>query len=318
MKPDLGQFPRHVRRAVMLGATKSALSLSPYLSPSAATSVGAVIGQVARWVPPLRRRLKKTLTLALGAEKVPPHSVDQYFYNLGRSYGWGLAIYHRGFWRSPVPEHFEFDPSIAHLDRAVARGKGVILLAPHQFCEELAGAYIGGRHKIVVLMRESEDHRRAAMKVQWYHSTGMDTIRRPRRSSLVSDMVACMKVLTSGRILALAPDVIVSQGMGIPVELFGREIHLSPGFLLLSMKQQASVVTGYIHWKSRDRISLSFTEPIEYPRFPHQRSGMIEGLQSWCRQFEQYLCENPQNWRFWLDKRWSGTFRSPNRKVGSQ
>jgi KDO2-lipid IV(A) lauroyltransferase len=313
MKPDLGQFPRHVRRAVMLGAIRSALYVSGNLSTSAAQSFGSTLGDLARFV--LRSRLKTNMTLALGNGNVPVDGVDEYFHHLGKSYGWAMATYHRGFRQSSVSEHFEFDPSVAHLDRAVARGKGVILLMPHQFCEELAGAFINGRHKVVYLIREQQDPARAAIKSHWYRATGMDVIPRPRRPTLTGDMFACVNVLKSGRILVMAPDVIVSHTSGVPVKLFGREVHLSPGFLVLSMKQDASVLTGYIYWKTRDRLTLKFTEPIEYPRSKNQRTVMSDVLQSWSHHFEQYLIENPQNWRFWLDKRWTRTFRSPDQRT---
>jgi len=36
-------------------------------------------------------------------------------------------------------------------------------------------------------------------------------------------------------------------------------------------------------------------------------------LQDWCGWFEQRLRANPENWLFWLDKRWSRFLRAtPN------
>ena len=295
----------------MFSAMRGALSISRRVSPRTTVVLGTAIGAAARFVLPLRRRLERNLALGFGAGTVPAGTADQYFQNLGRSYGWAMDVYHRGFWRSCVPESIEFDDSVSHLDQAVGRGKGVIVVMTHQFCYELAGAYINGRHKAVALVREQGDPRRASLKAQWYQATGLETVRRPRHSSLAADMYACLTVLNSGRLLGITPDIIVSRSSGIPVEMFGRTVCLSPGFLLLAMRAQAPVLTGHIRWKTRDHLVISFTEPIDYSRTGKElRTRLADGLQTWCQELERRLLASPQDWMFWLDKRWTGVFRS--------
>src|SRR5437016_4186141 len=85
------------------------------------------------------------------------------------------------------------------LSRPLARGRGVILASPHQFCHELGAAYLSGRHKVVALVRESKNRWRRSMKERWYQATGMDILPRPRQSSLMADTFAYLRILKSGR-----------------------------------------------------------------------------------------------------------------------
>lgn len=317
LNSNFHKIPRQVRRALMFGAIRGALSLSRYMSPRTAVAFGTSLGEAARLVPPLRSRLTRNLVLGFKARSVPAGTAEKYFQNLGRSYGWAMDVYHRGFWRSCVPDCIEFDDSVSHLDQAVARGKGVIVVMTHQFCYELAGAYINGRHKAVAIVREQDDPRRVSLKSQWYNATGLTTVRRPRHSSLAADMYACLSVLKSGSLLGITPDTIVSRTSGVPVEMFGREVNLSPGFLLIAMRAQAPVVTGHIRWKTPDRLVINFTEPREYSRRGDDlKTRLTEGLQSWCREFEERVLTSPQDWMFWLDKRWTKVFRSQSNGAG--
>ena len=42
------------------------------------------------------------------------------------------------------------------------------------------------------------------------------------------------------------------------------------------------------------------------------------GVQEWCRWFEQKLRANPENWLFWLDKRWSKFLHATPRTPGTE
>jgi KDO2-lipid IV(A) lauroyltransferase len=221
-----------------------------------------------------------------------------------------MAVYHRGFSGSGVAKEIEMDRSVEHLDRAVAKGRGVILASPHQFCHEIGAAYMCGRHKVVALVRESKGRWRRAMKERWYQATGMDIVPRPRRSSVMADTFAYLRALKSGRILAVTPDVIVPPASGVRVKMLGCNVHLSPGLVLLSMKAKAPLVTSYTHWQKDGRFVLQFTEPVEYSTAGDRMATAAAGLQAWCRQCEGYFCQNPGNWMFWLDKRWTRALRA--------
>jgi len=310
MSIEIARASREFRRAASLAAIRGALYATRRLPPRAVIALGAALGAAAGTILPLRARLLTNLALGLGRDRVPPGAAQAYFRNLGRWFGWSMAIYHRGFWNSGVPPRIAFHESVVHLDAAVARGRGAILATPHQFCHEIGVAYISGRHKVVGLVRESKRPLRESMKRRWYEATGVEVMRRPRRSSVAADTFACLRVLKNGRLLAIAPDVILPPAAAVPVRMFGRNVFLSPGMVVLAMRARVPLVTFYFHWERDGRLLLRFTEAVEYPATGDRAQTAAEGLQAWCRQCEEYFRANPGNWMFWLDKGWTRVLRT--------
>lgn len=313
----IGHLPREIRRAAMLAAMRGALFATRRLPPRATNALGAALGTGAGAILPLRARLSRNLTIGLGPGRVPDGAARTFFRNLGRWFGWSMAIYHRGFWNSGVPDQIGFHESVVHLDEAAARGRGVILASPHQFCHEIGAAYINGRHKVVAVVRETANPRREAMKERWYEATGMEIVRRPRRSSLMADTFACLRVLKRRCLLAITPDVIVPPSAGVQIRMFGRDVCLSPGMVVLAMRARAPLVTCYLRWEARGPLRLHFTEAVEYPPTGDRERTAAEGLQAWCRECEKHFRTHPGNWMFWLDKRWTRALREQPSPDGS-
>jgi lauroyl/myristoyl acyltransferase len=300
---------RKLRQAVTLSAMRGVLLGARPLPPRAAIALGAALGHAAAAILPLRLRLQRSMDLGLGRGNVPPDAISRYFRHLGQWFGWSMAVYHRGFWKSTVPEGMAFDPSVEHLDEAVSRGHGVILASPHQFCHEMGAAFISGRHKVVALVREGKSRSRERMKERWYASTGMEVVKRARRASVIADTLAYLRVLKSGRLLAITPDVLVSPEKGVGVKMFGREVFLSPGLIVLAMRAQSPIVTCYIEREPDGRFVHHFTRPIEFSKHGDREATAREGLQAWCTECEGFFRRNPGNWMFWLDKRWARSLR---------
>ena len=297
------------RRSATQAAMRGALRLTRWLGADGALKLGRTLGTLGRFAGPLRRRVAVNLR---SAGIVPTEQVlDRYFHRFGCWTGWSLAVYHAGLVESGVADRLEFDASVANLDRAVARGKGVVLACPHLFCHEMAAAAVGRRHRVTALIRESKDAAHSAIKQRWYEATGMETLRRPRHSSLAPDVLACRRVLREGGVLGITPDVLLPAEKGSPVRVFGREISVSPGMVVLAMSAGASLVTPLAEWRDAapgeryGRIRMHFSEPIEFPTGGDRERTTREGVQAWWRSIESYLRRAPENWMFWLDKRWT-------------
>jgi KDO2-lipid IV(A) lauroyltransferase len=306
------------RRAATQAAVRGAVKLTRWLGPGRALDLGQGVGSLARLAAPLRRHLATNLA---NAGIVPtPTILNRYFHRFGCWTGWSLAVYQAGLEGSGVAARLEFDKSVVHLDRAVAKGRGVVLACPHLFCHEMAAAAIHRRHPVVALVRETKDAGRGALKQHWYEATGMETVRRPRESSVVADTLAYLRVLRTGRVLGITPDVLLPADKGLPVWMFGRRVTLSPGAVVLAMRAGAPLVTPLAEWLDAEpgrrgaRIRMYFCEPVEYPAGGDRERTLRDGLQAWCRNVEDYLRREPENWMFWLDKRWARELAAPAAK----
>jgi KDO2-lipid IV(A) lauroyltransferase len=280
----------------------------------AARSVGVGLARFLQLVPALRQRLVTNLRAA-GVDATEA-TVKAYFRRMGLWMGHSLGVFAAGLDRSLVGTQIELDPdTIHHLDEAVAKGKGVVLAAPHLFCHELGAALIHRRYPVTALVRESKDPGWVPIKQRWYGSAlGLQTVFRPRRSSLAGDMVAALRVLRARQLLGITPDVLTSRGSGVPVTLFGRTVSLSPGMILLAKRTGAPLITVGGKWftdpsaPSRERARVTFSPPLELPGGDRD-AALRDGLQRWCGQFEAYLRRSPADWQFWLDKGWTRVLR---------
>jgi KDO2-lipid IV(A) lauroyltransferase len=298
----------HARRWLVNAGVHATLSLGRLIGPNGTSAVGSLCAGLAGLLPNLRGQLRANWKAA-GLQPADD-VVDGYFRRLGCWAGWSAAVYSRGFVDSGIAAKITLDGSFAHVEAAVAKGKGVILACPHAFCHELAAAAINLRHPVVALVRESKSAAREAMKSRWYQATGMSIVKRPRRASLVADTMSAIRSLRSGAILGITPDVIVPPEKGVPVRLLGRRVVLSPGIITLSMRLGSPIVTPWGEWvhgrtSREDRLVLRFTPPLEFPARKHTEAEVQAGLQQWCQIYEDRFRRNPDYWMFWLDKNWT-------------
>ena len=306
----MARWTTQIRRAMTQAGMDWAADLSAHLSAGAALVLGRAIGTGGALAAPLRMRLAKNMELALGKGNIPPGVGQQYFQNLGQLVGWSMAIYRHGLVGSGACDKVRFDDSVCHLDDAIARGRGVIVAAPHLFGHEIAAGHTALQRGLVALVRESKNPKRTAMKHHWYAQLGVETLRRPRKASVMSDIGACVEVLSQGKVLAITPDVVVSETQGMPVRVFDREVYLQPGMVYLAVHAGAPLVSSFGQWDQESGVSISFNEPIEFEDSGPRKRIVLAGLQDWCDKFEAYVRANPANWLFWMDKRWTRVIRS--------
>jgi lauroyl/myristoyl acyltransferase len=304
------------RRHLIQGGTRGLLHLSERLGPEQLLALGRGLGWTASW--PLRRRLARNLR---SAGLTPTSAVlDRYFQLLGTWAGWSMAVYQKGFLASGIARGIRLDDSVAHLDRAVAEGKGVILATAHFFCHEIGAAAIHLRHPIAALIRESKDPLRQAIKDRWYEATGMEIVLRARRSSLLADTLAYLRVLRAGKVLAITPDLPMRRDQGVPVRMFGRQVILPSGMIALSIRSGAPVVSCWGEWR-RDRcgrpvdVCVRFDEPMRFPPAKDREAIQRAGMQAWGSRCQEDLRKSPENWMFWLDKNWTRVLRTPAEAV---
>ena len=298
---------RQLRRNVTQLGLRNALSATASLPIGAQRSVTLAAAAMAGAM--LRRKVARNMRLALG-QPAPPDAPQRYFRHLGEVLADTLVGFHRGFDATLVPRRLELGATVSVLDDSMAQGRGVIMATPHWVGHELAGGLINRRHPIVMLVREASTPQRTDLKLKWYRSIGVETVLRPRRSSLFDDAMACLRVLRKGGLLAITPDLLAGPGHGVEVALFGRRVSLHGGAIALAVMSGAPLVRTSPTWLSDTHVVLQFAlSPV--PSEGADREAMIRvGLQDWCDWFEAHLQANPEDWLFWLDKSWSRTLRA--------
>jgi KDO2-lipid IV(A) lauroyltransferase len=251
------------------------------------------------------------MRLALG-EDVPAQAVPLYFRHLGWYWSSALATFNRGFAATPVPTEVKFDKSVRVLDEAAAEGHGVVLTSAHWSGHELAGGIINRRHPMVMLVRPAATSEREARKLKWYRALGSEIVVRPSGNSTIKDAAAYLNVLRRGKMLAITPDLLADPEQGIETCIFGRPARLYGGAFALAISARAPLIRLSFQWQSDSSLVLSF-DRAPLPDAADRATAIRIAVQDWCHWFEEKLRANPENWLFWLDKRWSRFLRTTPR-----
>lgn len=294
---------RSIRRAATQRGLRLAISATARLPVRAQRKIARSLVDAAGSMPMLRRRVRDAMRLGLGHE--PPAGADRrYFQNVSWFLSGALTIFHNGLMRTSVPSEVTFDETMQVLDRAVAEGRGVVLTAAHFSGHELAAACVGRRHRIVMLVREASTAERTERKLKWYAALCTETVLRPSGSSPIKDAVAYLKILKQGKLLAMTPNLLADAGQGVAVSIFGRSALLHGGAFALALAARAPMIRVYGIWKDASSVLIRFERAPDVD-LADREAAVRAAVQDWCGWFEAQVRQHPENWLFWLDKRWS-------------
>jgi lauroyl/myristoyl acyltransferase len=293
---------RQLRREMTQLAIRKAIEATKAFPISRQRSSVRRLVSLAGGVPMLRRRVLEQMRLALG-DRIPPSAERRFLQQVGWNLSSSLATFHHGLAATPVRNEVKFDETIAVLDDAVAEKRGVVLIAPHWVGHELAMGVIAQRHPMVILVRQASTPDQVARKAQWYRALGAETVLRPKQASTIRDAVSYLKVLKSGKILTVTPDLLADR-QGLEVSIFGRPVRLPGGAFAFAIAAGAPMIRFSCAWQSSSSVVLRFDRAPPPPDTDDREAAIRVCLQEWCHWFEEKLQANPENWLFWLDKRW--------------
>jgi lauroyl/myristoyl acyltransferase len=297
-----------LRRQFTELAVSSAIAATARLSIERQRQTIQSLMTLAGEIPLLRRRVHTNMSLALGPD-VPPHAHRLYFERVGWFLANALSVFHHGVDASQVLNEIGLGASIAVLDDAVAEGRGVVVVSPHWCGHELVAAQVNRRHPVALLVRQAANAERMARKLKWYDALGVEIVLRHRASSL-KGAVTYLNVLKRGKVLALTPDLLTEAPQGIETQIFGRRARLYGGAFTLAIASGAPMIRVYFRWQHDSGVVAEWERVPDPPAGCDRTAVTRAALQSWCDWFEQELRRNPENWLFWLDKRWSRFLRA--------
>jgi lauroyl/myristoyl acyltransferase len=311
--PDYLQQLRRGATQLAIRQVIAATAMLPVGAQRAAIRSSVTLGSR---LPMLRRKLRENMRLALGHD-VPDQADRLYFHHLAWFWSNALATFNHGFTNTPAPHEVEFDESVRLLDEAVAEGRGVVLASPHWSGHELVAARISLRHPMVMLVRQAPTSERAARKFKWYNALGAELVLRPKGASSIKDAVAYLKVLKRGRTLGITPDLLADDEQGVEVSIFGRPARLFGGAFALANSAGAPMIRPFFRWQGDSSVVVAFERAPVFGG-EDREAAVRAAVQDWCRWFEGRLRQSPENWLFWLDKRWSHFLHATPRGSGVQ
>jgi lauroyl/myristoyl acyltransferase len=304
MTDSLRALRRTATRFAIAQAIAMTARLPIGLQGSAVRSMLTLVGSN----PLLRRHVRENMRLALGRD-APAGAERLYFRHLGWFLSNALPVFHQGLAATRVAEQVKFDQSIHILDEAVAERRGVVFTSPHWSGHELMAAVVNRIHPMAMLVRQASTAEQAARKLQWYSALGAEIVLRAGGAATIKDAAASLRALKSGRLLAITPDLLAGPEEGVEVRIFRRPARLHGGAFAFALAARAPVICGSCRWQDDSSVMITFERAAPMPDTGDRASIIRAAAQDWCRWLEDKLAASPENWLFWLDKRWSHFLR---------
>lgn len=187
-----------------------------------------------------------------------------------------------------------------YVDRALAKGKGAILLTAHLGNWELGGV-------VIALL----GYPLWAVALTHKHGMVNDFFNRQRLSKGLNVMPlgkaarTCIKVLRENKPLALVGDRDFAES-GRTINFFGKPTFLPEGPAAFSLRTGAAIIPGFMLRNSDDSFTLKFDEPVEFTPGGNREEDTLRLMEKYKAVLEKYIKETPEQWymfrRFWKNE----------------
>ena len=194
-----------------------------------------------------------------------------------------------------------------HLDAALAKGNGVVLLSAHLGNFFLLGTRLAiTGYSIHVLVNQPRHGHFAELMDQYRLQVLQRTIHaRPRREAL--KQVA--KVLRRNEVAIVIADEYRRTGSGIRVPFFGRPVLARRGPATLALRTGAAVVPAYVIREPDNKLKLMIEPEIELIRSERDKSQIGENILRLTEWLERAVRSYPAQWN-WMNIRWDNVSNS--------
>lgn len=258
------------------------LRLFARLPLSFAHALGALLGLLSLLRPRLRHDIADNLR---EAGLYAPGRVRRVAMELGKGITELPAI-----WLSPLAEMTGWVREVRgweHVEAALAKGKGLIVMGPHLGSLELAGIYLGTRIQLTALYTRPRQ--------EWFHQMMREGRERCGGHTVEPNLAGVRALLTAlkrNEAVWVLPDQRATKGEGIWAPFFGRWAYLPTLFYRLRAKSGAAAVLFCCERLPRGRGYRLTIEPLpELPDAGDAAVRVVNGaLEDMVRRLpDQYL-----------------------------
>jgi KDO2-lipid IV(A) lauroyltransferase len=187
-----------------------------------------------------------------------------------------------------------------HLDNALTKGKGVILVSAHfgNFPLLMMKLSLEG-YKIAGIMRYMRDERAEKFFTKKRNKFGIKTIYTQPRKVCVEDS---MRTLRNNELLFILLDQNFGSG-GVFVDFFGRKAATATGPVILAKRTQATILPCFILRQKDDSHKIIFEPPLKIEEGSTEQETTLINTQKLTNIIERYIRNYPSDWG-WIHRRW--------------
>jgi Kdo2-lipid IVA lauroyltransferase/acyltransferase len=190
---------------------------------------------------------------------------------------------------------------LEHLNDALAKGNGVIVLSAHLGNFFLLGTRLAlSGYPVHVLVNQPRDGRFAQLMDEYRFQVLQTTIHaRPRREALRQ----LAQVLRRNEIAIIIADEYRKTGSGIRVPFFGRAIVARRGPVTLALRTGAAVVPAYVVRSYDNRLKLVLEPELDLIRSERDKNRITQNTVRLTEWLEKTVRSYPDQWN-WMNIHW--------------
>lgn len=197
-----------------------------------------------------------------------------------------------------------------HLDAALAKGRGVILITAHfGNWEVFARKIVLLGYPVNVIARDSDDPGMTGIGNAIRQGGGYHVL--PRDDAALP----AMRCLKKNQLLGILPDQ--NTWHGIFVDFFGRPVATATGPAVFSLRSGAPVCCGFSRRESDGRFKAVIYPPLEVPATGDEEADIRNLTEAFTNVIEEEIRQYPSQW-LWVHDRWKRTNEAPSQKPAEE
>jgi lauroyl/myristoyl acyltransferase len=197
-----------------------------------------------------------------------------------------------------------------HLDRALAGGRGAILVGAHLSSLAIGGQAVAARgYRVNAVVEPVDPPELLRFLSRLRAGVGVRAV--PLGPRLTSQLLAALR---RNEVVGLIVDRDVASS-GIPVPFFGRPARLPPGPALLSLRGGAPILPAIIVRRPDGSFAGLVEEPVCVPRVGTLRADVSAITRAVTARLEYYIGKYPEQWTVFQPV-WEGRSASKVQREG--
>lgn len=198
--------------------------------------------------------------------------------------------------KQQIQQYVTFE-GVEHVQQALARGKGAIILTGHFGNWELLAASISATvAPLTPIVRELRSARLNALVSSYREKGGYTTI---DRDTGVRHALRCLK---RNELLGIVADVDTAVS-GVFVDFFGRRAYTPYSPVAIALKTGAAILPTFIVRQPDGSHHAIIEPPLALKRTSMKEKDLVVNTQKFTKIIESYIRRYPTQW-IWMHRRW--------------
>ena len=185
-----------------------------------------------------------------------------------------------------------------HIDRAVAEGKGALILSAHLGNWEMGGIFLALLgYPLTVITAPDAEARLHSYRVNLRHEQKINVI---TLDDTFSSSLAVLRSLQANQLVALLGDRDLF-GKGISVTFFGRRVSFPIGPALLASLSEAPLIPTFVLMNENDQYLCLSRDPIRIQKTRDRDDDLAVNTQRIAAVMEEVIRAHPDQWYTFYD-----------------